>query len=180
MPSEEYVTAVAENLVYGQPGLVSIDDQMRPYADLVTDVPTLDNGGAVMVGDGADQHLETTFHLRQDIKFSDDDVVNAGDYIPAGEINPHRVRPFLLHDHGFAVAVVFASCLQYALDEAADAGRLDRYAVNEADLGDYGEEEEGIARLGNAGELFDIEGLDAVELPNPPYSFVALFNAEGG
>ncbi len=77
----EYVTAVAENLVYGQPGLVSIDDQMRPYADLVTDVPTLDNGGAVMVGDGADQHLETTFHLRQDIKFSDGVLLSADDVV---------------------------------------------------------------------------------------------------
>jgi peptide/nickel transport system substrate-binding protein len=77
----EYVTAVAENLVYGQTGLVGIDDQMRPYADLVTDVPTLDNGGAVMVGDGADQHLETTFHLRQDIKFSDGTPLSADDVI---------------------------------------------------------------------------------------------------
>jgi len=77
----EYVTAVAENLVYGQTGLVSIDDQMRPYADLVTDVPTLDNGGAVMVGDGADQHLETTFRLRQDIKFSDGNALTADDVI---------------------------------------------------------------------------------------------------
>lgn len=31
--------------------------------------------------------------------------------------------------------------------------------------------------LGNAGEPFDIEGVDAVELPNPPHSFCALLNA---
>src|SRR5258708_37373537 len=43
----EYVTAVASNLVYEQPGLVGIDDNMRPYAMFVTEVPTLDNGGAV-------------------------------------------------------------------------------------------------------------------------------------
>src|SRR5215469_3556101 len=46
-----YGTAVAGNLTYGQPGLVGIDDQMRPEAELATDVPTLDNGEAVMVGD---------------------------------------------------------------------------------------------------------------------------------
>src|ERR1700693_3114328 len=54
-----YGTAVAGNLVYGQQGLVGIDDLMRPEPELATDVPTLDNGEAVMVGDGAaEKHLE--------------------------------------------------------------------------------------------------------------------------
>jgi peptide/nickel transport system substrate-binding protein len=77
----EYVTQVASNLVYEQQGLVGIDDQMRPYPMFVTEVPTLDNGGAVMVGDGADQHLETTFHLRQDAKFSDGTPLSSDDVI---------------------------------------------------------------------------------------------------
>jgi peptide/nickel transport system substrate-binding protein len=77
----EYVTAVAGNLVYEQQGLVGIDDQMRPYPMFVTEVPTLENGGAVMVGDGADQHLETTFHLRQDAKFSDGTALTPDDVI---------------------------------------------------------------------------------------------------
>jgi peptide/nickel transport system substrate-binding protein len=77
----EYVTAVAGNLFYEQQGLVGIDDQMRPYAMFVTEVPTLDNGGAVMVGDGADQHLETTFHLRQDAKWSDGNSLTPEDVI---------------------------------------------------------------------------------------------------
>jgi len=75
----EYVTQVAANLIYGN--LVFYDDQMRPFADLATEVPTLDNGGAVMVGDGADQHLETTFHIRQDAKWSDANPVIADDVI---------------------------------------------------------------------------------------------------
>jgi len=53
----EYVTQVVDNLVYSQ--LVVIDDQMRPIADLAVDVPTLDNGDAVMVGDGADMPVGT-------------------------------------------------------------------------------------------------------------------------
>ena len=77
----EYVTQVVANLIYGQPGLVGIDDQMRPVAELATDVPTLDNGEAVMVGDGADQHLETTFHIRQNATFSDGTPVTAEDVI---------------------------------------------------------------------------------------------------
>ena len=76
-----YVTAVAGNLIYGQTGLVGIDDAMRPFPELATDVPTLDNGEAVMVGDGADQHLETTFHLRQNATFSDGTPVTADDVI---------------------------------------------------------------------------------------------------
>jgi peptide/nickel transport system substrate-binding protein len=74
-----YVTQVVYNLVYSY--LVFYDDKMQPYADLATDVPTLDNGEAVMVGDGADQHLETTFHIRQDAKFSDGTPVTADDVV---------------------------------------------------------------------------------------------------
>jgi peptide/nickel transport system substrate-binding protein len=74
-----YVTQEAYNLVYSQ--LVAIDDLMRPMADLAIDVPTLDNGEAVMVGDGADQHLETTFHLRQDARWSDGIPFTAEDVI---------------------------------------------------------------------------------------------------
>ena len=110
------------------------------------------------------------------IKFSDDDVVNKDDFIPAGEYNPHNVRPWLLHDHGFTVAVVFADCLQDALDIAADENKLDGFQVDEKDMADYGPDEDGICRLGNAGEPFDIQTLDAIELPNPPFSFVALIN----
>lgn len=111
------------------------------------------------------------------ITFTDTDVVNKDGYIPAGEYNPHNVRPFLLHDHGFTVAVVFAGSLQDALDEAVDAGKLDSFQVSDDDLADYGPDEEAIVRLGNASEPFDVEALDVVELPNPPFSFVALFTA---
>jgi len=111
------------------------------------------------------------------IKFSDDDVVNPTDFIARADYNPHKVRPFLIHDAGFTVAVVFADNLQDALDIAVDAGKLDAFQISEADLSDYGPEEDGITRLGNAGEPFDIQTLDAVELPTPQFSFVALFEA---
>jgi hypothetical protein len=111
------------------------------------------------------------------VRFTDDDVVNPDDYIPKGEYNPHNVRPWLLHDHGFTLAIVFADNLDDAFDMAADAGKLDAFQVSDNELVDYGDEEEGISRLGNAGEPFDIEGIDVIELPNPPFSFVALLNA---
>ena len=74
-----YASQVAANLVYSF--LVSYDDLMRPFPDLAETVPTLDNGLAVMVGDGADQHLETTMRIRQDARFSDGTPVSADDVI---------------------------------------------------------------------------------------------------
>jgi peptide/nickel transport system substrate-binding protein len=74
-----YVTQVAANLVYSY--LTYYDDVMQPYADLATQVPSLDNGGAVMVGEGADQHLETTFKIRDDAKWSDGTPVTADDVV---------------------------------------------------------------------------------------------------
>ena len=110
-----------------------------------------------------------------EITFSDSDVVNPEDFVPSGEVNVHGVHPFLFHDHGFVLAVVFASDLQDALDIAADDDRLDRYFVG--DVTDYGPEGEGLDYLGLGGNPYDIEGMGVVELPNPPFSFVALFRA---
>jgi hypothetical protein len=135
------------------------------------------------------------------IKFSDEDVVNSGNFIPRGEYNPHNVRPWLLHDQGFCLCVVFAHTLQDALDEAVDEGKLDRFQLVPTDKyvqqdymhevehgrGFKMEKEDGsvvyldwndsVTFLGNASEPFDIESLGAEELPNPPFSFCALFNA---
>jgi len=74
-----YVTQVAANAIYSN--LVYYDDVMQPYADLATDVPTLENGMAVMVGEGADQHLETTFKIRQNATWSDGTPVTADDVV---------------------------------------------------------------------------------------------------
>src|SRR5438105_905482 len=89
----EYVTGVAGNLIYGQPGLVGIDDLMRPYAELAIDVPTLDNGEAVLVGDGADQHLETTFKIRQNATFSDGTAVSADDVVFSWKLSLNAAWP---------------------------------------------------------------------------------------
>lgn len=112
-----------------------------------------------------------------ELEFSDDDVVDLDDWIPQGEYNPHNIHPFLFHDHGFTICVVFAANLQDALDKAVDDGRLDRYQIADADRDDY-PDDEGITFLGNASEPFDIESLGWIELPNPHRSFVAQFAAE--
>lgn len=111
------------------------------------------------------------------IKFTDADVVEVGECIYDGEYNPHNVRPWLLHDHGFALAVVFASDVQDALDIAADGGNLDRFMVTDVDSADYEEDDARITYLGNGGKPFDIESLGIIELRSPPRSFVAEYNA---
>ncbi len=142
----------------------------------------------------------------REIKFTDADVVNLDDWIPAGEYNPHNVRPFLFHDHGFVLCVVFADCESNALDEAADSGKLDSFKIDlesESEFEDYltpnwSEADSGLDRdcpeitkngvaywwrqykipsfLGNAGEPFDIDSLNMELMPNPRRSFCAQFN----
>lgn len=105
---------------------------------------------------------------------TESDIVNGDSMIPHGEFNPHNVHPFILHDAGFVLGVVFAESLQDALDEAVDNDVLDRFQVTARELGKYetgrdsegNPEYEGISYLGNASEPFDIEGLDVVEVPN--------------
>ena len=46
-------------------------------------VPTVDNGGAVLVGEGADQHLEITYKIRKDWRWTDGEPVKASDVIYA-------------------------------------------------------------------------------------------------
>jgi hypothetical protein len=119
-----------------------------------------------------------------ELTFTDADVVNPLDWIPAGESNPYNVRPWLFHDHGFAVGVVFADCLQDALDELADSGKIDHLGVSQEELADYGateeEQEERLTRLGDASEPFDIESLAIIEIQNPKASWCAQFMADEG
>ena len=108
-----------------------------------------------------------------DYQFSEDDVVNDSNFIPSEPFcfNPHNVHPFILHDAGFVVAVVFESNLQDALDSAVDADKLDRFQVSESDYAAMSEDErERLAHLGNASEPFDIEGLDVVEVANAEWT----------
>lgn len=121
---------------------------------------------------------EATYkHHGHDLRFSDSDVINPDDWIPANEYNPHQVRPFLFLDHGFTAGVAFADCLQDAFDTLADSGKIDGMKIGPAEMSDY-PEGEGISYLGNASEPFDVESLTVVELPNPArLSFVAQFAA---
>ena len=141
------------------------------------------------------------------IKFTDADVVNLDEYVSSPSYNDrHSVRPFLFHDAGFVLAVVFAESCQEAVDIAVDAEKLDRFKINVEDAkqliaymttdvkemaagfdpecpehtDDHGRKwwwKREPSFLGNACEPYDIESLEVVELPNPAMSFCAIFNA---
>lgn len=115
-----------------------------------------------------------------EFSFVDSDIVNPEDCIFAGEYNPHNVRGWLLHDHGFTICIVYADSLQDAIDIAVDNDKMDRYQIEESDYADYGinTDEPTCAFLGNAGEPFDIDTLGYVELPSPKKSIVAQYGNE--
>ncbi len=109
-----------------------------------------------------------TFNPETQIQFSDKDVVNISEWVPNGESNPHNVRPFLFHDHGFVLCVVFSDTLQDAIDEAVDEGHLTRYAVSDEGLKtDYDADDDRLSYVGNDGAVHDLENLGVVELENP-------------
>jgi len=111
------------------------------------------------------------------IKFTLKDVVNLSEgvsYLPDNgktSFNPHNVHPFVIHQYGHVICVVFASCLSDALDEAVDENKLDSYQIDESDYADYkiGTDEETCSHLGNASEPFDISELEIVEMTNEDF-----------
>lgn len=126
--------------------------------------------------------------MRDKIEFTLQDVANmdeAMSLLPENgkpSFNPHNVHPHVLHDHGFVVCVVFASHLQDALDEAVDQNKLDAFLISEENntpgktglhAEDYPtlgtENEEGITRLGNASEPFDVESIEVIEMTNEAF-----------
>lgn len=105
------------------------------------------------------------------MSYEADDVVNPDSFIPNGEFNPHKVRPFLIHNEFGTLAIVYADNEQDALDEAADADKLDSVQVDEEEY--FKADEEGhsdeYANLGNAGQPFDLTYIGLIPLPNQQY-----------
>jgi hypothetical protein len=107
----------------------------------------------------------------QTLRYQPADVVNPDDFIPDGEFNPHHIHPFLIHNEFGTLAIVYASHLQDALDIAVDGDKLDSCLVSDADYQEADTEghADEFARLGNAGEPFDLTYVGAIELPNVQY-----------
>ena len=120
--------------------------------------------------------MDTMTATYNGIKFANADIVNIDDWPDQDDICKYRWYCFLLHDHGFALAVVFADNLQDALDIACDDDRLKQFEVSAEDFAnDYDSDEDRVAYLGNAGEMHDIETIGIIEIPIPPKDFAASF-----
>lgn len=110
------------------------------------------------------------------VTVTEKDVINPDAWVPEGQYNPHRVRPWLI-TNSFSncgcqvIGIVFATCEGDALDEAVNENRMDHLQLKEEEADDE------TIRLGNAGEPFDIEGVHIEELPNPKASWLAQYAA---
>lgn len=82
------------------------------------------------------------------------DVMLPASIDASASYNPHNVRLFVIgHEFG-AICAVWASNAQDAFDNAVDANMLDCLMCEDQNPNE--EDEEDLARLGNAGELFDL------------------------
>ena len=83
--------------------------------------------------------------------------VLANDVVFSHERHPYRMRLWIIGNEFGALAAVWASCEQDAMDEACDAGLLDGLSLDAETVADWSihYRGEGIMRLGNASEAFD-------------------------
>jgi len=101
---------------------------------------------------------------------TDERLTLAGDRILCNDVvteeqgseNPHGVGLWLIHNANGLIAAVWASGIENALDEAADADLLQSCALSEAVAEEYGMKATG---LGNAGELFDLSNVGLYQVP---------------
>ena len=104
--------------------------------------------------------------------FTGKDIVNPQDYIPQGKYNPHNVRAWQIKIQLMTSScVVFAKCMEEALDIAADEGRLQAaaYDLDPDDLIDVWEdlESHGLTPLGNYSDLYSINEIFCEETTTP-------------
>ncbi len=130
--------------------------------------------------------IEARIPIDDNTYYFADQVVNPAEYIPNGQFNPHKMRPWLIWNEYGALAIVYAHHEQDALDEMADSDRLDSCLVSPEDLAEAerdGHADE-FASLGNASEPFDLSYIGMRELPNKQYAkikthFIAMSGDHG-
>ncbi len=104
--SNMYVSTVVMDLVYEN--LVGFDDQMKPFPNLVTEIPSLDNSLAKFAGDGGDRHLEVTLKLKQGVKDSAGNELTSEDVVFTYQLltNPNSGASHDLEDKFSSVEAV--------------------------------------------------------------------------
>jgi ABC-type transport system substrate-binding protein len=83
-----YATSQAAQAVMGAlyVGCIGQDETGAPVALGCTEVPTLENGGAKLVGEGDAQYLEVTFHIRDGWRWTDGEPVTSEDALYAWQV----------------------------------------------------------------------------------------------
>lgn len=111
--------------------------------------------------------------------FCDSDVVNRDEWA----IGSSKGNAYLIHDHGFTVAVVIADSVDDAIGYAVDAGKMTRWEVSDdQQVSDYTDADFDSGRLefigtGTNRKVYDLEGMSVVVFGLPKVSFVACFEA---
>lgn len=130
--------------------------------------------------------FENRIYIDDSTYYFADDVVNPSDYIPTGEFNPHNMRPWLIGNEYGVLGIVYAHHEQDALDEMVDNDKLDGHLLSDEDALERTDENgnEDFARLGNAGEPFNLDNVWMRELPNKQYAkikrhFIAMSGDHG-
>lgn len=113
--------------------------------------------------------MKTTIHLpavnggpfncrpAEDIQL-DPEKIFCNDVVFPHEFNPHTKRLFIIGNEFGPLCAVWASDDREALDNAVDLDQMDSFLVSEEDAraDDPEEDADGICRLGNASEPFDL------------------------
>lgn len=74
-----FVSAVVRSAIGSQPTLTIQNEKNEWIPWLAESVPSLENGGARLIGEGADQRLQVTFSLRKDVTWSDGQKLTSSD-----------------------------------------------------------------------------------------------------
>jgi peptide/nickel transport system substrate-binding protein len=90
-----YVNEVVKHAIGSEPGLTRRNDINDWFPFLAETTPTIENGGAYYVGDGADRRLEVAFDMRRDVRWSDGTPITGHDVKFAWELmmNPDYPVP---------------------------------------------------------------------------------------
>ncbi len=116
---------LAANLVFDP--LVGLDDQMRPYPVLATDLPSPENGLIQLSGDGGDRRYIVTMPLRQDVTWSDGMPFTADDVVYTWQLmmNPQSGFDTTLEDKLKSVDKVDDVTVRFTYLSSNEARALD-------------------------------------------------------
>ena len=105
--------------------------------------------------------------------------IRCDDIILPGEFNPHNKRLWVTLSRYGALGATWADHIQEALDELVDRDLAGNILVDEADVAKMDEDEqEELARLGNAGEPCDLTDVDVQEVvfkPERDWKLLCMF-----